>query len=178
LQETHITRRVPEAACWLRLGCWSNNSANSHPIPGAFNRRVLLACLVPQWSYLPHRPRHQRRFTIVTGCLRPTPADNLPILTGIQPAGFRHSGATLSPARRAMESGHLLHSVLTHPSSANARHLKSRHPFVPVAEHLISSSDNNMHAAHWVDHQWNTELADNPQHSAFSSPTLAPTHPE
>ena len=39
----------------------SSNSANSHPSPGPFNRRVLRACLVPQCSYPPHRPRHQWR---------------------------------------------------------------------------------------------------------------------
>jgi len=60
-QEADITLRAPEAACWLRLGCWSNNSANSHHSPGAFNFRVLRACLVPQWSYPPHRCHHQRR---------------------------------------------------------------------------------------------------------------------
>jgi len=70
-------------------------------------------------------------------CLRPTPAENLPILTGIQPAEVRRSGATLSLARRAMEPGHLLHSALICPSSANARHLKSRHPSVPAAQQLI-----------------------------------------
>jgi len=43
----------------------------------------------------------------VTGCLRPTPADNLPILAGIQPVELRHKGATLSLARRAMEPGHM-----------------------------------------------------------------------
>jgi len=91
---------------------------------------------------------------IVTGCLRPTPADNLPTLAGIQPAELCRNGATLSPARRAMEPGHLLHSALTRPSSANARRLKSRHPFVRAAQHLISLSDkNNIRAAQWADHQ-------------------------
>ena len=33
---------------------------------------------------------------IVTGCLRPTPTDNLPVLSGIQPAELRRQGATLS----------------------------------------------------------------------------------
>ena len=60
-QEADITRRAPEAACWLRLGCWSNNPANSHPGLGSLNRRVLRACLVPQCSYPPFRPRHQQR---------------------------------------------------------------------------------------------------------------------
>jgi len=31
---------------------------------------------------------------------------------------------------------------------------------IPAA-HLISSSDNNMRAAQWADHQWNVELTDN-----------------
>jgi len=33
---------------------------------------------------------------IVTGCLRPTPVDNLPVLAGIQPAELRRKGTTLS----------------------------------------------------------------------------------
>ena len=65
---------------------------------------------------------------IVTGCLRPTPADKLPILAGIQPAELRCSGATLSLGRRAMEPRHLLHSALTRSSSVNARRLKSETP--------------------------------------------------
>jgi len=89
--------------------------------------------------------------TIVTGCLRPTPADNLPILAGIQPAELRRSGATLSLARRVMEPGHLLHSALTRSPSANPRRLKLRHPSVRAAQHLISLSDNNMRAAQWAD---------------------------
>ena len=66
-----------------------------------------------------------------------------------------------SLARRAMEPGHLLHSALTRPSSADAWRLKSRHPSVPVTQYLICSSDNNnISAAQWADHQWNAEWAD------------------
>jgi len=100
---------------------------------------------------------------IVNGCPRPTPADNLPILAGIQPAELRCRGATLSLGRRAMEPGHLLHSALTSPLSANSWRLKSRHPFVPAAQQLISWSDNNdIRAAQWADCQWNAEWVDNP----------------
>jgi len=60
-QEADITRRAPEAACWLRLGCWSNNTAYSHPSPGPFNRRALRSCLVPECSYPPHWLCHQWR---------------------------------------------------------------------------------------------------------------------
>jgi len=61
LQETNITRSTPEAACWLWLGCWSNNVANSQPSPGSFDCRVLRSCLVPQCSNPLYWPRHQRR---------------------------------------------------------------------------------------------------------------------
>jgi len=55
-------------------------------------------------------------------------------------------------------------TALTRPSSANARRLKSRHPFVFAARHFISSSDNNnLLASQWVDHQWNAEWADKPK---------------
>jgi len=72
------------------------------------------------------------------------------MFAGIQPAELRRNGATLSLARRAMEPRHLLPSALTQPPSANARRLKSGHPFVPTAQ-LISSSDNNSSAAPWAD---------------------------
>jgi len=108
---------------------------------------------------------------IVTGCLRPTPADNLPILAGIQPAELRRRGATLSLGRRAMEPGRLLHSALTRPLSAAAQRLKSWHPFVPAVQHLISFSDNNnIRAAQLADHQWNREWADNPTRLRTSIP--------
>ena len=153
-------RRTPDAAYWLRLGCWSNNATNSYPSLGPFNCRVLRSCLVPQCSYPPHWPRHQRRLAN-SGWI--TPANSLPILAGMQPAELRRSGGTLSLGRRAMGPGHLLHSALTGPSGATARRLKSRHPVVPAAQQLISFPDNNnIRAAQWADQQWNAEWADNP----------------
>ena len=120
----------------------------------------------PVWCCSAHTclidPTINNALRIVTGCLRPTPADNLPIFTSIQPAELRRRGATLSLRRRAMERGHLLHSVLTCPSSGVARRLKSRHPFAPVTQQLISFSDNHIRAAQWADHQWNAEWADDP----------------
>jgi len=137
----------------------------------------------PVWCRSAHTrlidPDNNDVLRIATGCLRPTPADNLPNLAGIQPAELRRSGATLSPARRAMEPGHLLQSALTRPLSANVRRLKSRHPFVPATQHLVSSSDNNsIRAAQWADHQWNAEWRTTSQDSAFSSPKPAPNPPE
>ena len=46
---------------------------------------------------------------IVTGCLRPTPTDHLPLLSGIQPAELRRMGATLSLAHRgSLDPDHIL----------------------------------------------------------------------
>jgi len=70
---------------------------------------------------------------IVTGCLRPTPANNLPILAGIQSAELRRRGATPSLGRRVMEPGHLLHSALTRPS---------------VQTHGASNRDTHLYPSH------------------------------
>jgi len=40
----------------------------------------------------------------------------------------------------------------------NARHLKLRHPFVPSAQLISSSDDNNRRAALCADHRWNAEM--------------------
>ena len=127
------------------LGCSPVSTPLNPPLPGPFNRKVLYCA--PVWCRSAHTrlvdPVINDALRIVTGCLRPTPADNLPILNGIHPAELRRKGATLSLARRPMEPGHLLHSAITRPSSADARRLKSRHPFLPAAQQLISSSDDD-----------------------------------
>jgi len=86
---------------------------------------------------------------IVAGYLRPTPADNLPFLADIQPAELRRNGDTLSLARRAMEPGHLLHSALTRPPSANARHLDT-HSCPPPPVHLTTTT----YVQRTGDHLW------------------------
>jgi len=98
---------------------------------------------------------------IVTRCLRLTPADNLHIFAGFQPAKLRRKGTTFSLTRRAMDLGHLLHSALTCPPSGNAHHLKRTHSFVPAAQQLISSRDKIRSAAFWEDRRWNVEWLGN-----------------
>jgi len=50
---------------------------------------------------------------IATGCLRPAPLNNLPVLTGIQQAELHHKKSMLSLVCRALKPGDLLHSALT-----------------------------------------------------------------
>ena len=68
---------------------------------------------------------------IVTGCLCPTPTNNLVILAGIQPIELRRQETTLPLACRAQEPEQLVQKkdyVLI--SFGHLRQLKSRHPFV------------------------------------------------
>ena len=96
----------------------------------------------PVWCHSAHTrlidPAINDALRILTGCLRPTPVDNFPILASIQPAELRCKELH-SLACRATEPGHHLHSALTFPLGANARRLKSRRPFILAAEQPIFS---------------------------------------
>ena len=71
----------------------------------------------------------------VTGCLRPTPTDHLPILSGIQSAELRRLGVTLFIAHR----GSLDPGLLSRCSDARQERLRSRRPFVPAARNLLDN---------------------------------------
>ena len=89
---------------------------------------------------------------IVTGCLRPTPRDSLPVLSGIQPAELRRQGATLSSANRIfLDPGHILHGQLTELQAASKERLKSGHPFVAAARKLLHNlSELGIRAPQWT----------------------------
>ena len=77
---------------------------------------------------------------IVTGCLRPTPMDHLPIFSGIQPAELHQLGATLSLAHRgSLDPDHILYGLLSGSSDARQERLRSRRPFVPAARNLLDN---------------------------------------
>jgi len=151
----------------------------------------------PDWSQSAHNllcnPAIKDALRIVTGCLRPTPADNLPILAGIQllsfvamephclcqavPWSLDFCSTERSPVHHVQvpqietpiagtsntHCRYLKDTSCAGTSNRDTRRLKSRHPFVPTAQQLISSSDNNIREAQWADHQWNAEWADNPK---------------
>jgi len=159
---------------------WGSGSTTLRIATSALVHSTAEYC-APVWCRSAHThlidPAINDALQIVTGCLRPTPVDNLPILAGIQPAELSCNGATLSLECRAMEPGHPLHSALTCPLSANTWRLKSRHPFIPAAQHLISLSDNNnIHVAQWADYQWNAEWVDNTTRLCMFIPDNG-THP-
>ena len=98
---------------------------------------------------------------IVTGCLRPTTTNNLPVLTGIQPAELRCQGATLSLAKPSfLDPCHILHGQLSEPQAASDERLKSRHPFAPAARKLLHNlSELGIRDTQWTNLTWDTEYS-------------------
>ena len=100
---------------------------------------------------------------MVTGCLRPTPTDQLPVLSGIHPAELRRLGATLSLAYRgSLDPNHILYGLLSGFSDTRQMRLRSRRPFVPGARNLLDNLARlGICASDWTKHKWNTECCEN-----------------
>ena len=113
---------------------------------------------------------------IVTGCLRPTSTDHLPVLSGIQPSELRRMGATLSLAHRgSLEFDYILHGLLSGSSNTHQVRLKSKRPFVPAARNLLDNLARlGIRASEWTNHKWKTEYCENASRlRAFVSETSA-----
>ena len=93
---------------------------------------------------------------IVTGCLRPTPTDHLPVLSGTQPSKLRRMGATLSLAHRgSLDPDHILYGLLSGSSDTRQVRLRSRRPFVPAARNLLDNLARlGISASEWTDYKW------------------------
>ena len=100
--------------------------------------------------------------SIVTGCLRPTPTDHLPVLSGIQPAELRRMGATLSLAYRgSLNPNHILYGLLSGSSDTCQVRLRSRRPFVPGAQNLLDNLARlGIRTSEWTNHKWKTEYCE------------------
>ena len=115
---------------------------------------------------------------IVTGCLRPTPIDNLFVLAGILPTELRRKKAVLSLARRAQGPESILHERLLSLPYGGNRQLKSRHPFVPAALKLLDEfSKSDTSVACWAESIWNTEWQDSTSRLRDYIPSTSPTPP-
>ena len=100
---------------------------------------------------------------IVTGCLRPTPTDHLPILSGIQPAELCRMGATLSLAYDgSLDPDHILYGLLSGSSDTRQVGLRSRRLFVPAARNLLDNlATLDIRTSEWTNHKWKTEYCEN-----------------
>ena len=95
----------------------------------------------------------------VTGFLRPTPTEYLPVLLGIQPAKFCRLGVTLSITNCCcLGPDHNLHGQLQRSQNGSKERLKSRRLFVPAARKILDSiSETGIGSAHWRNTKWNVE---------------------
>ena len=99
---------------------------------------------------------------IVIGCLRPTPMDHLPVLSGIHPAELRQLGATLCLAHRgSLSPDHILYGLLSGSSDTHQVRLRSRRPFVPAARNLLKNLARlGIRASEWTNYKWKTEYCE------------------
>ena len=100
---------------------------------------------------------------IVTECLRPTPMDHLPVLSGIQPAELRRMEATLSLAHcGSLDPDHILYDLLSGSSDTRQVRLRSRRSFVPAAQNLLDNLGTlGIRASKWINYKWKTEYCEN-----------------
>ena len=100
---------------------------------------------------------------IVTGCLRPTPKDQLPVLSRIQPVELCRMVATLSLDHRgSLDPDHILYGILSGSSDTRQVKLRFRRPFVAAARsHLDNLARLGICAPEWKNHKWKTEYCEN-----------------
>ena len=113
---------------------------------------------------------------IVTGCLRPTPTNHLPVLSGIQPAGLRRLGATHSLAHRGfLYPDHILYGLLSGSSDTGQVRLRFRRPFVPGARNLLDNLARlGIRASEWKNYKWKTEYYENASRLCVLCPRPVP----
>ena len=100
---------------------------------------------------------------IVTGCLRPTPTDHLPVLSGIQSAELHRMGATFSLAHHgSLDPDHILYGLLSWSSDTRQVRLRSKRMFVPAARNLLDNIARlGNRASEWTNHKWKTDYCEN-----------------
>ena len=111
----------------------------------------------PVWCRSPHANKLDvalnSALRTVSGCLRATPVNQLPVLAGIAPADVRREAAMLALSRKAHSSeSHLLHKIVT--ETPRRVRLKSRRPFVTHAHELLRTSPADASKAAWVKARW------------------------
>ena len=100
---------------------------------------------------------------IVTGCLRPTPTDHLPVLSGIQSAELCRMGGTFSLVYRgSLDPYHILHGLLSGSSDTLQERLRSRRPFMPGARNLLDNlAKLGIRASEWTNYKWKRKYCEN-----------------
>ena len=86
---------------------------------------------------------------LISGCIRSTPIDNLPILSGIEPPDIRRGKLSLRLHQRATATDHLLHGKLV-SGAFYKRRLKSRNPLSARHHGPAPETDADI----WATNEW------------------------
>jgi len=146
-----LSAKIASRNCLIRrlAGCkWGANAITlrTSALALVFSTAEYVA---PVWSSSHHSSKVDvainETLRIVTGCLRPTKVDLLPVLSGIMPADLRRLEAARTLTLRATtDEAHLLHSRMDCLQCPPKRRLKSRRPFTALATQLSDSHFNAM----------------------------------
>ena len=84
---------------------------------------------------------------IITGCLKPTPTEFLPVLSAIAPAALRREHHTHRLVTKASQDpNHLLHNLVSGSHKLGRQRLPSRCPFSRHSASLVGSNFNTLQA--------------------------------
>ena len=150
-----LARYTAEATCRLGMECWCKTRRTA-ALSLVYSIAEYCAAV---WCCSTHTCLIDSvlndALVIVTGCLRPTPTDHLPILSGIPPAELCRLGATLSLAYLgSLDPDHILYGLLSGSSDARQVRLRSRRPFVPVARNFLDNLGGlGIRASEWKNHK-------------------------
>ena len=89
---------------------------------------------------------------LISGCIKSTPTEILPVLCGIEPADIRRDKHILDLRNRALSNNHMLYNVVTNPL-VNVR-LKSRSPLSNKMYSLAAGYDENTSSRSWAETTW------------------------
>ena len=109
----------------------------------------------PVWSQSRHCNRINTSLNeclrLISGCIKATPTDLLPVLSGIVPADIRRDRNILELYKRSLSEDHMLHHIQSHPLLNNR--LKSRVP-LSARMHSLANENNSTSPKTWADTTW------------------------
>ncbi len=93
----------------------------------------------PAWCRSSHVRKLDATLQLITGCLRPTSTELLPVLSSIAPAPLHREHHTRTLVTKALTSpSHLLHDLVEQSNLLHQQRLKSCHPFSRHAVRLVN----------------------------------------
>ena len=112
---------------------------------------------VLQYESSPHTSKVDKALNeamrTISGCLRSTPTDVLPILSGIEPPDLRRKRMLLKISRKARDTHESMLHPLLNANLDRRKRLKSRNPMSRRMSGILEGSDDK-DPAQWLNEKW------------------------